>query len=70
MKDKKEFKKELYISFLLNMIVVFVIATTYFKYIESSNHLLTKIYNVLSTSHFIFSATFIDKFIIFLHNYK
>jgi len=54
MKDKNIFKKELYVSFLLNMIVVFVIAATYFKYIEGSNHLLAKIYNVLSTvSHFI-----------------
>lgn len=47
--------KEIFVTFLLNTVVVFFIAVTYLKYVEKSDYLLANIYFVLaSISHFIF----------------
>ncbi len=54
MNTKKIFRKELFIGFLLNLVIVFYIARTYVKYIESSEYLLANLYSIFSTiSHFI-----------------
>ncbi len=67
---KKIFKKELFIGFLLNLVIVFYIAKTYVKYIESSDYFLANLYSVFSTiSHFILlflPTLFISYFIYFL----
>lgn len=53
MLEKDNFKSELFISFLLNLIIVFFISSAYLKFIESSNFLLAKTYIFFSTiSHF------------------
>lgn len=55
MLEKDYFKSELFVSFLLNLIIVFFISSTYLKFIESPNYLLAKTYVFLSTlSHFAF----------------
>ncbi|MDF1517819.1 MAG: DUF3413 domain-containing protein, partial [Lutibacter sp.] len=53
MLEKDNFKSELFISFLLNLIIVFFISSAYLKFIESSNFLLAKTYIFFSAlSHF------------------
>lgn len=53
MLEKDYFKSELFVSFLLNLIIVFFISSTYLKFIESSNFLLAKTYIFFSAlSHF------------------
>lgn len=50
----KKIRRELYIGFLLNLLIVFYIASTYFKYIQTSEYFLANLYLVLSTfSHFV-----------------
>ncbi|WP_347174668.1 DUF3413 domain-containing protein [Polaribacter uvawellassae] len=54
MNTRKIFRKELFVGFLLNMIIVFYIAKTYIKYLESSDYFLANLFSFLSTiSHFI-----------------
>jgi membrane-anchored protein YejM (alkaline phosphatase superfamily) len=55
MLEKDNFKSELFVSFLLNLIIVFFIAVAYLKFIESPSYLFAKTYIFFSTlSHFAF----------------
>ena len=58
MKNNKQFYKQLFIAFLFNLIIVFIIAGTYLKYVEIADYFVSKVYVVLSTvSHFILLTT-------------
>ena len=68
MLEKDNFKSELFVSFLLNLIIVFFISSAYLKFIESSNFLLAKIYILFSTiSHFalLFSPILVVSIIVY-----
>lgn len=71
---KKNFRKELFVGFLLNLLIVFYIAKTYVKYIESSEYFLANLYNFFSgISHFILlflPTLFLSFFVYFLTNNK
>lgn len=53
MLEKDYFKNELFVSFLLNLIMVFFISSNYLMFVESPNYLLAKVYLFFSAlSHF------------------
>lgn len=58
MKNNKQFYKELFVAFLFNLIIVFIIAGTYLKYVEIADYFASKVYVTISTiSHFILLTT-------------
>lgn len=58
MRSNKQFYKQLFIAFLFNLIIVFVVASTYLKYVEIADYFASKVYVAISTiSHFILLAS-------------